>query len=231
MLIIAMPKSGSTALMETLGKSAKLPALQQALEVQDLPVPLNFSVLAAIHSDCREIDELLAARWSRCDAFFKQHVPPTTMNLANLSAFPKVVLVRRPKDIIASYMRSQQVGVHRRIPHFSGCKRLDDWIVMARSIGLIDELERFQSLWQNAAGSQIVVEFDELTARPDKAVRSILEFFGVTPNGAKPIQLSRARYSRGLAARLKGFRAKGVRALQELLSGRTVGKLRRRSDI
>lgn len=106
MLIIAIPKSASTSLVQTIADLHQLRAVQQ-FDYRFFPFPRGFEVLCQYHSDMREYDINQIQYWcSSKDVVFKQHIPPTSNNLQLLKKFPKVILLRDVEEIVLSYRRN-----------------------------------------------------------------------------------------------------------------------------
>lgn len=106
MLIIAIPKSASTSLMSTLGTIHGVPGRQ--VFFPDAPLAEGFDVLGRYHSGVREINTTLAARFAGESAVFKQHLPPTPNNVAQLRNRKKVILLREPDAIVAAFRRARR---------------------------------------------------------------------------------------------------------------------------
>ena len=193
MLIIAIPKSASTALMSTLAGLHGVPGTQ--VFFPNAPRPEGFDVLRRYHSDVRSIDAALAAQFATERQVFKQHLPPTSNNVACLSGCKKVILLREPAAIIAAYRRARQRFLSVSMPGFNPLASEEAWIRRARENGLYTDLERFVSGWSdNAVVNKRIIWYDDLVRDPTRTINAIEGFWGweITPG---PIQLLGRRYS------------------------------------
>jgi hypothetical protein len=106
MLIIAIPKSASTSLVQTVANLHQIRGVQQ-FEYKLFPFPRGYEVLCHYHSDMREYDSNQIQQWcSSREVVFKQHIPPTSNNRQLLKNFPKVILLRDVNEILLSYRRN-----------------------------------------------------------------------------------------------------------------------------
>lgn len=196
MLIVAIPKSASTSLMETLGNCHPMKA--QQIFFKNAPLPTGLKILQKYHSDIREIRidhfELFANR----QFLFKQHIPPTSNNLSILRELKKTILLRNPIDIIGAYFRAEKVEIHSKRLEFEGCNNLQEWISKAREIGLMEDLEWFYSNWAREADSypkhNLIVTYDQFIQSPVSTINSIEKFFNI-PTTKNPA-IAYKRYSR-----------------------------------
>jgi len=224
MLIIAIPKSASTSLLQTIGRVHYLPSKQ--VMHSDLPVPGGFTALGRIHSDVREYTEEHITEFTAADRFHKQHIPPTENNCAMLGNTPRVVLLREPLEVIEAYWRAFKKGVIKGRPEFAGITSSEEWLERATSIGLLNELERFHEGWTTSDPSMTcVITYKDLLDQPRQTINRIEEFFKL-PVTRCDIELARARYTRDsavvtVASRLAGrARSLSARAARLLLPRR-----------
>lgn len=194
MLIIAIPKSASTSLVHTLGEIHSLTSKQEFKEIKDLRTPSEYKILARYHSDVREIDLEILVEWNRTDIFYKQHIPPTVHNLALIDDTKKVVLLRKPRDIILAYRRADIKGLHKKREEFTGCVSEEKWIRRAKEIGLYQELENFYNGWSQINKNCLIVYFDDLVNNEEQLLKEISNFFSL-PVNKKNIELKKYRYS------------------------------------
>lgn len=194
MLIIAIPKSASTSLVHTLGEIHSLPSKQEFLEVKKYNIPTEYEVLASYHSDVREINQLIVDEWIRPNMFYKQHIPPTSNNLKLLNHVKKVVLLRKPEDIILAYRRADTKGLHEKRKEFAGCASENDWVERAKDIGLYEELERFYAGWISNSENNLIIYFDDLVSEEKIQIEKISNFFSLRVY-KKNIELKKYRYS------------------------------------
>lgn len=194
MLIIAIPKSASTALMSTLSAIHGVPGRQ--IFFRDAPSPESFKALWRYHSDTREINADLAKQFADGAEVFKQHLPPTPNNVALLHNCRKVILLREPHAIIAAYRRARRRFLSVSMPGFDLLADQQAWLHTAKENGLYADLERFVAGWSDASvANKLVVWYDELIANPTATINAIEEFWGLRPTPG-PIQIAQQRYSR-----------------------------------
>jgi len=213
MLIIAIPKSASTSLMATLGELHGIPA--QQIPLSGSPPPEGVQALWKYHGDIRELDASLAARFTVPESIFKQHIPPTPNNVKLLRGQPKVVLFRRPEEIILAYRRARRRFISRRVEGFSVFRSDAEWLGRARENGLYQDLQNFVERWsQEPEHERLIIWYDELLRDPSAVINRIEHFWGweITQG---PVELARERYSRGGYYRL-AVRNMGILVLESL---------------
>jgi len=193
MLIIAIPKSASSSLMKTLSERHGLPAEQ--VMFPDLPVPKTCRAVWKLHSDMRELTEELAARFADGKKIYKQHILPTSRNLELLRDHKKVVLLRSPEEIIASYRRGVQKMVTRPLEVFAGCRTVEDWQRRAEDIGVLDDLRWFYDTWGQEGADRLVLTYDQVVNQTTQTVAAI-EVFWDLPQISCPATLARQNYAR-----------------------------------
>lgn len=193
MLIVAIPKSASTALQATLSRLHDIESYQEGIHGKR---PEQFKVLHEYHSDCRELKSGIKEKWNRNDVFFKQHIPPTTNNKKILLNLPKVILLRNPEQIVLSYKRGMEKGIHEMRKEFIDCSTKNDWISRAEEIGLTEDLQNFFNGWEciNDTNS-LIVYYKELIKQPTKTINKVSKFFDLKSDFTN-VMLERARYSR-----------------------------------
>jgi hypothetical protein len=194
MLIISIPKSASTSLVHTLGEIHSLESKQEFKKFKHYKIPLEFEILANYHSDVREINNLILDEWDRLDIFYKQHIPPTKNNLDLLKNSRKVILLRKPEEIILAYRRADIKGLHEKRDEFKGCIDEVDWIKRAKEIGLYRELVTFYKGWNFNNRNNLIIFFDELVKEERRTIEKISQFFSLTVS-AENIELKKYRYS------------------------------------
>ena len=200
MLIIAIPKSCSTSLMETLGRLHDLPAEQ--INLLPIEKPPLYRLLSEIHYDQADLTTDLVEAFMSRGRLYKQHVLPTSNNLRLLHGLRKVVLLRQPKDVVASYRRAVMAGMvldpnkgPGRVRQLMGGHRTEgDWLERSREIGLLDELTRFFDGWAKNDDDQLVVHYDDLLRSPGAIVNQIEDYFEL--QRSHDVSLSKKRYSR-----------------------------------
>lgn len=211
MLIIAIPKSASTSLLDTLGKLHSLEAKQILL--RDQPAPENLRLLHCYHSDMREITADHAALFAHGQKLFKQHIPPSPGNIGLLTGTKKVVLLRHPEQIIEAYCRAEAKGLHQPRVEFSDCKTPEEWKAKAAENGLLGDLQWFHDQWTAEAAAHpeeiLTLGFEELVENSEESLNRVEAHFGLPVS--ERVKLSKVRYSGN-----SRFYIQSVKALKKL---------------
>jgi hypothetical protein len=196
MLIVAIPKSASTSLLETLGRAHRLSHEQTFFAKAPLPGQTN--LLHELHSDVRELGKEEATAFARRGIIHKQHVPPTPNNLELLRDQRKVILLREPEKIVAAYRRAVIKHIHKRHAAFSDVTTADEWQQRAGETGLLRDLHWFQEKWLEEAHAFpehcLVIQSQDLIRDPLHTINTIEKFWGLAKS--ERVQLSKQRYSR-----------------------------------
>lgn len=196
MLIVAIPKSASTSLMETIGRLHNIAAKQTFFK--DYSAPTALKVLHRYHSDIREIAVGQVKPFQSAENIFKQHIPPTETNLELLCNVKKVILLRAPIEIIGAYCRSEKKKLHPPRPEFKDCRTIEDWHRVANQNGLLKDIEWFYDEWIKEAKREplmnLVINYSDLVHDSKTTINQIESFFGLKIS--ENITLSKKRYSR-----------------------------------
>lgn len=196
MLIVAIPKSGSSSLIETLGMLHSCPIGQTWYG--ERPAPNELSLLHRYHSDMREITEEKASQLARGKKFYKQHIPPSTNNRYLLRDTKKIILLREPSEIVAAYFRADMKGIHKKRMEFDGLKTLDDWQQEAMSNGLLNDLQWFCDSWISEVSQwpdlNRIIEYSDLVVDPKSSINDIEVHFNLPLS--ESVELARVHYSR-----------------------------------
>lgn len=191
MLIVAIPKSASTSLLKTLAEAHNFESHQ--LIFKDFERPADYEILPRYHSDFRELRDDIVFQFKE-DVLFKQHIPPTQNNLNLLKGTKKVVLLRKPEEIIEAYYRATMKRIHEPRAEFEEVKSLDEWKERAKKIGLEQDLNRFYNTWLEQEDT-LVVYYDEVVSNVSSVINQIEEYFGL-PHTKNEVILAKERYSR-----------------------------------
>lgn len=210
MLIIAIPKSASTALAATLAAAHGLPIASARIRDEHLGgarTPPDYWHVAQFHRrDFVEIDERVARLVGARDSLAKFHFPPTAGNQRWLRDVKKVVLLRDAEEIVSAYRRGDETGAWRTKSYeFAFCFSERGWQRCARTTGLIDELRRFAEGWRAHDGDKLVLESAELIAEPRRLFARVEAYLGLPASGASELASerdSRAAPRRDLARML-----------------------------
>ena len=199
MLILAIPKSASTALVATLCEAHGLPVETRRIRDDVLlrrPIAPGYWHAAQFHRrDFVELDERVAGVMAARDLLVKFHFPPTPRNQAVLHDVPKLILLRDAEEIVSAYRRGEETGSWpTKSYEFAYCFSEQGWQRRARETGLLAELRRFAEDWRAHAGDKLVLESAELLAQPARALARVEDYFGLPRSGAaalRPERLSR----------------------------------------
>jgi len=196
MLIVSIPKSASTSLLDTFGKLHALPSQQLTFkhyEKSDL-----FPLLGKYHPDAKLLGSSELHEFALDDKLYKQHVLPTADNLSLLKNIKKVVLLRNPYDIVLAYRRAELKSIHGKKSEFEGKVTEGEWLQAAENNGLLNELKKFNNKWIKEAEKNsdvLIIHYRELTKDTHKVINKMEAFYNL-PVTTKKIALSKKRYSR-----------------------------------
>jgi hypothetical protein len=204
MLIVAIPKSASTALVATLREAHGLPIETRRIRDDVLlrrPIAPGYWHAAQFHRrDFVEIDERVAEVMAARDLLAKFHLPPTARNQRVLRLIPKVILLRSPEEIISAYRRGELTGVWpTKSYEFAFCLSERSWQRRAKETGVTDELRAFSEGWRSHDGDKLVLESAELVADPAGALARVEAYFRLAPSGLGALR--QERFSRSEAKR------------------------------
>jgi hypothetical protein len=193
MLLIAIPKSASTALMETLARAHGLRC--DMWRKWPGECSREFPAFHMQHSYGWELDAATADELASSPTLFKLHILPSTNNQALLNALPKVILLRHPDDIVRAYRRGQETGVYRqKTAAFDGCVTDDDWIARAREVGLHQDLTAFRDRWLAHPGEKHIVHYEDLVRDPQGVLAGIERYWSLPASGVT--ELLKRKYTR-----------------------------------
>jgi hypothetical protein len=198
-LIVAIPKSASTALVATLSEAHSIPIRTREIRDDVLlrrPIAPGYWHAAQFHRrDFVEVDERVAAALAAPGMLAKFHLPPTPRNQALLRRIPKIVLLRDAEEVVSAYHRGERTGAWpAKSYEFAFCFSEPGWRAHARRTGLTSELRDFADGWRAHDGDKLVLEASELVADPARALARVENYLGLRSAG--PLALRHERYSR-----------------------------------
>jgi hypothetical protein len=204
MLIIAIPKSASTALVATLSEQHRLPIETSRIRDDVLlrrPIAPGYWHVAQFHRrDFVELDARVAEVMAAPGLLAKFHFPPTPKNERVLHGVRKVILLRDAEEIVSAYRRGEETGAWpTKSYEFALCFTEAGWQRRARETGLTAELRAFAEGWRKHDGDKLVIESAELLADPAAALARIEAYLGLAPSGLQALR--RERFSRAEARR------------------------------
>lgn len=195
MLIIAMPKSASTALHETLvavtnAKMAEYPEV----DITNKPTVKQFSAIARMHGDCRKLPTSLLKQWAESNDVYKLHILPTKQHQRALQKEKVVILLRNSQDAILSYFRTYK-NLGARYPKFSDCDSQQEWLQQAEANGLSADMNKFYESWLNYSGDHLLIRYADLVKNPQKVVKKVARYWNLDVS-TNNIELKKSRYTR-----------------------------------
>lgn len=194
MLIVAMPKTASTSLMETLGIRHAMPRQQLPLLSNPWPNSSEWQALTHLHSDTREMTEADVERFTKKDTLYKQHILPTAGNLSQLRTHALVVLLRKPIDVVLSYRR--EALLTKQVPMmWRGVQSESEWLARAEDAGVLSDLRAFDDGWRGRVNA-LTIEFDRLLENPTLCVAAIEGHLDL-PTRNEDVSLEMFRWGRG----------------------------------
>ena len=178
MLLVAIPKSASTSLMHTLGTTHNL---KYTMHFEwDGSLCSGHKAYHQQHNFGWELNERIVDFWRTSDILFKVHVFPSENNRQLLRDVKKVVLLRKPVDIVQAYRRGHETGVYRsRLNVFHGCVSPEEWHEKALASGLLGSLKYFYNAWKAEKQNVLHIEFDDLVQDTASTVRKIEHFWSL----------------------------------------------------
>lgn len=166
MLIITMPRTASTSLINTIKDAqseVKICRLEKVKEKHD-----DYLELSKWHSNIGiRSDEVIERFVTDKTMIYRDHLIPTEEHLKSLEKYsePIIILLRNPLHIFDCYLRDKKFELKE-----VDVKKLQE------------ELNTFKNIYQQwAIGKKnvIVVYFKELVLHPNKTLAKILNIFGV----------------------------------------------------
>ncbi len=178
MLIIAIPKSASESLVQTLAELHDRPGKIYRARLRPAK---GFERLAGIHSDVREYSPAAVRELANPGVFYKNHVPPTKNNRALLRSVKKVVLLRDPEDVLASYRRGIKA-------------RTDKMLLSYLDEAFAREVAAFARGWSRTDRNTLQLRFEDVIRHPQETVNRIERFFGLPES--RNVVLKKFHYTR-----------------------------------
>lgn len=196
MLLIAMPKSASTSIMITIGKLHDINAKQE-MNFSTQPYPDECKILFKYHSDIRELSPETVELFKQNNSLYKQHIFPSINNIDLLKNEKKIILLRKPKDILLAYRRGSHKKVHTLLDGFSLQFNEKEWINKSTECGLLNDLEYFHNKWVKESQNKntMTIEYVDLIENTKETINKIEDFFSLPITKSK-ITLERSRYTR-----------------------------------
>lgn len=202
MLIISIPKSASTSLMQTIAKILKIKfqngiSRKHGYRLEEL-CP-GYDEMQKYHGTTIKRTFNFLNRWiSRNDVIYKEHLLPTKEHIEYIKKInkPVVILLRNPEDVIDNYLRS--------------CKKFNNGLMGLREQkGLIikklitldfdklkEEYEEFNISWRNAKlKNALYIDFKDLILNYNSTMRKIMYHYGIRKY--KLIPMLKAKGNRG----------------------------------
>ncbi len=152
----------------------------------------EFSLLSKFHSDIADFSLDTNLETILKHKIHKQHIPPTKNNLQLLKNTKKIILLRRPEEVLESYLREP---FNEDLFYLQEKIRED----IDFKLALMEELNRWVNGWLNAEKQNPyskIIYYKELIEETPTTLNSILEFFEIDNNVDSNYNLPRERYYR-----------------------------------
>lgn len=180
-LIVAIPKSASSSLVASLcvatGYSRANAEIRKSFLSAAAPPP-EYRQLNRFHSEVAELSDASIVAMTRPRQVAKLHIVPTSNNLTRLRDVPKIVLLRPAEEVVAAYWRGMETATWTTsVKEIANCKSLEQWMQVARDMGLTSELEAFNTQWKSAPGDSLVISYHQLTSDSEATIKLVLEYF------------------------------------------------------
>lgn len=197
MLIVAIPKSGSSSLIKSLCDQHKIEDGTARLRSKYQRVKDRVKAyyrLSKWHSEIVDLPEGWASETQSKTSLFKHHFPPTEHNQKILKAQKIVILLRDPIDVVKSHFKGDQSGVFPlQSEDFLLCLNEESWIKKAEDIGLLQELQLFYDGWKDYQGEALILYYDDLVQSPLETCNKIEEFWDLKISSS--VDFAREKYS------------------------------------
>ncbi len=195
MLIIAIPRSASTALMVTFSAMHCVEHIQMH-SIWDRAK--GYKYLHKIHNDFREINPHFIRHIKQFNKVFKNHFPPTSNNLELLKDIKKVILLRKPHDVVMSYKRAYDKKIEDKntFRDFKGLKTEEDWINRSIELGMFGDLHKFLSMWITEKNdNNLIISYDDVVDNTVETLKKVSRHFGLH-DLHNNVTLEKQRYTR-----------------------------------
>jgi len=113
MLIIAIPKSAGTSLSMTLAKLHNLEFDEGLTHYNQIK---NGNIIELRHGSMGNVKKGDIKKFKNEKIIYHEHLFPTKDNIKNLKNQKKVILLREPEEILHSWWRAEQSGIHSKHP-------------------------------------------------------------------------------------------------------------------
>lgn len=195
MLIIAIPKSASTSVMATLGSLHNMEATQDTTTPRSLNRPEGVAYLHRLHGDIREINPELATAWTTSKIIHKQHVFPSENNIELLACIKKQFFLEIQKMLFQHTKEGVEKGIHALPKGFKYGLSKDEWLLIAKEVGLTNDLELFYNNWMKKPRSNtLIIQYKDVINKTNIILNKIEHFLNLSITG-KEIKLERKQYS------------------------------------
>ena len=166
MLILAMPKTASTSLINTIRDAQSQYAICR-LEHDKIKIP-EFSQMAKFHSNIRLRDRETIERFVIDKVMiYRDHLVPVKEHLKELEKYkePIIILLRNPEHVLDCYKRDV---------HFL-TKRPD----LKKLLKELIEFKEAYEKWAIGKKNVTIIYYKELVLHPNKTLVKILNLFGI----------------------------------------------------
>ena len=152
----------------------------------------------------RELNSEALTQFISRNTVTRLHIIPSKNNQDILRAHKKIILLRSPIEVLLSFRRSINLGLHARPVDFSFCDDSDAaWISRAERIGLIEDMQMFVDKWKEHDGDKYVVYFENLVKDTSRTFMEIENYFGLDPSNVSKLRKENFYRSRIYPIRLR----------------------------
>ncbi|SDR69328.1 sulfotransferase domain-containing protein [Christiangramia echinicola] len=220
MLLIAIPKSASSSLLATLDKLHPEIGTVQDFSFRHNKIPERSKQIHRVHSDIRELSSKELEKFQDPEVIYKQHIFPSENNIQLLQDTKKVILLRKPEEILHAYKRGARKNHNSLPPGYSDKMKGKDLLRKSKEDGFLADLHFFYNHWYKTQKdpNTLIIQYLEYLDHPKKIINKIEGFLGLSLTEINVIPV-KARYSKLSAAdHLKTIRKKGILILKSAVS-------------
>jgi hypothetical protein len=202
MLLIGVPKSASTSLMQSIAKILNI-KYQNGISRKKYDKTLfceGFEEMQEFYGTTIKRDYKFLEKWiNRQDVIYKEHLLPTKEHIEYIKQInkPVVILTRDSSDCIDNHIRTIELYKNGKLS-----KREQKGLVINKMIKLdLNKLkidfDNFNNGWLNAnLKNALYITFNELVLHPKRTIKRVLNHYGYKTLGLK-LELVKAKGNRG----------------------------------
>jgi len=193
MLIIAIPKSAGTSLSMTLAKLHNLEFDEGLTHYNQIK---NGNIIELRHGSMGNVKKGDIKKFKNEKIIYHEHLFPTKDNIKNLKNQKKVILLREPEEILHSWWRAEQSGIHSKHPMLKNCKTEKGYVEKAKKLGALKIFKDFKQGWEKAkTKDDLIIYYKDLMKNPQQIINDVEKHFDLLQS--ENIKLLKIRYNRG----------------------------------